>query len=169
MDVHLQKDTIFWEGEGSSINHSLSGFPSFAEATYSIGEYLASGYIDHLAPHWEEVHRRLFTSGSMNFLNATEWLNKGNWEEAGKIWNYIYKTGSKKAKMKAALNLAVAFERNGKINEAVDWASKAYTVLAQKNSEGNSGFKRYIIDFYRQLSIEKMERKKLEQQLGPLE
>ncbi|NPA36743.1 MAG: hypothetical protein GXO47_07830 [Chlorobi bacterium] len=169
MNVHLQKDTIFWEGYGNSLNQSLAGFPSFSDATHAIGSYLAYKYVDYVAPHWEEVTRRLYTSGNMNFLNATEWLNKGNWVEAEKIWNYIYRNGPEKARIKAALNLAVAFERKGNIKQAYEWAHKAYSILAEKEGSDNSGFKRYIIDLYTQMAVRMNEIKKLEEQLGPAE
>ena len=165
LNTHVQKDTIFWEGRGESLNSSASGFPGFKKATYEIGSYLANKYVDYLSPCWEEVSRRLFTNGNMNFQNATEWINKDNWLEAEKLWNYIYKNGSKSAKIKAALNLAVSFERAGDLDHAVEWAYNAYKTMLEK-SLGSEELNVYIIDYYRELTVRRMEKKKLIEQLG---
>jgi len=165
MNVHLQKDTIFWEGSGESMNGSVRSFPKFSDATYEIGSYLAYKYVDYLAPHWEEVTRRLYTNGNMNFQNATEWISKGNWEEAEKIWNYIYKNGSNSARIKAAINLAVAFERIGDIDNAIKWGYNAYESMLEKPNL-SAKTRVYIMSLYNDLTIRKREKRKLVEQLG---
>ncbi len=166
LNTHLQKDTIFWNGFGFSINSSLGTFIQFDKATKEIGLYLSYKMVDYLAPYWEEVIRRLYTSGNMHFLNATDWVNKDNWQEAEKIWNYIYTNGSKKAKIKAAVNLALSLERRGEINEATNWTSKAYTVMSEMKSEMKTKLKMYVINYYKDLLKRKKEYIKLVEQLG---
>ncbi len=165
LNVHLQKDTIFWENTGESINSSLRTFPEFKKATFEIGSYLAHQYVDYLSPYWEEATRRLYTNGNMNFINATEWVNKGNWLEAEKIWNYIYKNGSKKARIKAALNIATSFEKEGDIDNAISWAYKAYKTLIE-SSKGSTKLQLYVFSYYKDLSVRKREKRKLIEQLG---
>ena len=167
LNTHVQKDTIFWEGQGETLNSSVREFPDFKKATYEIGTYLAQKYVDYLSPYWEEVSRRLFTNGNMNFQNATEWINKGNWLEAEKLWNYIYENGSRSAKTKAALNLAVSFERAGDIDHAVEWAYNAYKTMLEK-AGGSAKLNIYVMDYYRELTVRRMEKKKLIEQLGEL-
>lgn len=166
LNFHLQQDTIFWDNIGSTLNGSLNPFISFDKATHKIGSYLSYQMVDYLVPYWEEVSRNLYTSGSMHFLNASDWVNRGNWEEAEKIWNYIYSNSSKKAKIKAALNLALAFERYGDIDEATDWAYKVYKILEENDTKTNSDINRYAVDYYINLSKRKQEYKKLIEQLG---
>jgi hypothetical protein len=165
MNVHLQKDTIFWEGSGESMNGSVSSFPKFSDATHEIGSYLAYKYVDYLAPYWEEVTRRLYTNGNMNFQNATEWISKGNWKEAEKIWNYIYKNGSNYSKIKAAVNLAVAFERTGDIDNAIKWSYNAYRKMIEKPNVP-ARMRVYIMSYYNDLTVRKREKRKLVEQLG---
>ena len=165
MNVHLQKDTIFWEGSGESMNSSVRSFPKFSDATHEIGSYLAYKYVDYLAPYWEEVTRRLYTNGNMNFQNATEWISKGNWEEAEKIWNYIYKNGSNSAKIKAAVNLAVAFERIGDIDNAIKWSYNSYQKMIEKPNVP-ARMRVYIMSYYNDLTVRKREKRKLVEQLG---
>ena len=165
MNMHLQKDTIFWEGTGESMNSSVRTFPKFSDATLEIGSYLANKYVDYLAPHWEEVSRRIYINGNMNFQNATEWINKGNWEEAKKIWNYIYENGSNSAKIKAAINLAVAFERIGDIDNAIKWGYNAYQKMMDKPNL-SAKTRLYIMSLYNDLTVRKREKKKLTEQLG---
>ncbi len=165
LNDNLQKDTIFWENTGESINSSLRTFPDFKTATYDIGEYLAGKYVDYISPYWEDATRRLYTNGNMNFINATEWVNRDNWKEAKKIWNYIYNNGSKKAQIKAALNIATAFEKDGDIDNAIAWAYKAYKNLIE-SSRGSTKLKLYVFSYYKELSVRKREKRKLIEQLG---
>ncbi len=166
LNVHLQKDTIFWDSNGSSINSSLNPFISFDRATHEIGRYLSYQMVDYLVPYWEEVTRHLYTSGSIHFLNATDWVNRDNWQEAEKIWSYIYSNGSKKAKIKAALNIALALERQGHIYEATDWAYKVYEIIERDGTKFSSNIHRYAVKYYINLSKRKVEYKKLIEQLG---
>ncbi len=168
LNIHLQKDTIFWDNLGSSLNNSLNPFMSFDKATHEIGSYLSYQMVDYLVPYWEEVSRNLYTSGSMHFLDATEWVNRDNWEEAEKIWNYIFTNGSKKAKIKAALNMALAFERDGDIDDANKWAHKVYKILEENGTETSSPINRYAVKYYINLSKRQQEYKRLVEQLGEL-
>ena len=166
MNIHLQKDTIFWDGFGSSVNSSLVAFIDFDKATHEIGLYLSYQMADYLVPYWEEVTRNLYTSGNMHFLNATDWVNKDNWKEAEKTWNYIYENSSKKAKIKASLNLALSLERRGEIDEARNWTSKAYTLLSEMKSETKTRLKIYVFYYHEDLKKRKKEYEKLVEQLG---
>ncbi len=166
LNVYVQKDTIFWDGFGLSINSSLSNFIQLDKATREIGSYLSYQLVDYLAPYWEEVTRQLYTSGNMHFLNATDWVNKDNWQEAEKTWNYIYENGSKKAKIKASLNLALSLERRGEIDEAKNWTSKAYTLLLEMKSLNKTKLKMYVVFYYKDLQKRTKEYEKLVEQLG---
>ncbi len=102
----------------------------------------------------------------MHFLNATDWVNKDNWQEAEKTWNYIYENGSKKAKIKASLNLALSLERRGEIDEAKNWTSKAYTLLLEMKSLNKTKLKMYVVFYYKDLQKRTKEYEKLVEQLG---
>ena len=166
MNVHIQKDTIFWDNIGYSINGSLNSFISFEKATHEIGKYLSYQMVDYLVPYWEKVNRHLYTSGSIHFLNATDWVNRDNWQEAEKIWNYIFSNGSKKAKIKAALNIALALEMQGHVEEATDWTFKVYKILDDDSTKTKNRINRYAIKYYLNLSKRKLEYEKLIEQLG---
>jgi hypothetical protein len=166
MNIHIQKDTVFWDNIGYSINGSLNPFVSFNKATHEIGSYLSYQMVDYLVPYWEKVSRHLYTSGNIHFLNATDWVNRDNWQEAEKIWNYIYSNGSKKAKIKAALNIALALEMQGHIEDATDWAFKVYEILDNDGTKTKNSINRYAVKYYINLSKRKLEYKKLVEQLG---
>jgi len=166
MKMHLQKDTIFWDSSGTSLNTSVRHLPDFGKATDEIGSYLAYKFVDYLAPHWEDVSRRLYTNGNMNFQNAAEWISRNNWQEAEKIWNFIYKNGSAKAKVRAALNLAVSFERDGDIDNAVKWGYNAYKSLLNRSNA--SALNLYVMKYYNELTVRKREKRKLVEQLGDI-
>ena len=166
MNLHIQKDTIFWDGYGASIKSAFALLPSLEKGSDEIAKYLSFKYADYLAPYWKTVTRRLYITGNIFFLNASDWVSKGNWEEAEKLWNYIYLNKSKKAKVKAALNLAVSMERKGDIDDAIRWAYAAYEILKEKKTTSNANLSNYAVNYYKRLTRRKREYKKLHEQVG---
>ena len=58
------------------------------------------------------------------------------WEEAAEIWrSLINNARESKTAGKAAHNMAVAAERAGHLESALDWANKAYLEFGNKSSK----------------------------------
>jgi hypothetical protein len=167
VNAYLQKDTIFWDGVGANVNDSFRSFPSFQLATKEAGMYAGEQFANYLSPRWESVERRLYTSGNIKFLNATDWVNADNWDEAERLWRFIHAHGSKNSRFKAALNMALSLERKGDIQEAVNWAYKAYSLrneqLGNGLTEEGPSYSTYL---YMDLCKRLVDLKKLDEQFG---
>ncbi|TAJ12007.1 hypothetical protein DMA11_14540 [Marinilabiliaceae bacterium JC017] len=162
---HVQRDTIFWDGEGGSFDWAMADFPSFPEAAGEVASYLGYQFADFTAPHWETVNRRMYTSGNVPFVNATDWINQNNWDEAEKLWRFVFENRKGKQKARAALNLALAMENKGRFKEALYWSHEAQCLYTDKSSFINAE-KKYAVWFYVEMAKRMREHNKIKQQVG---
>lgn len=92
-------------------------------------------------PTWETVSRVLFSNGNLN--KGVKLLNNQQLAEAIQIWETIYNNpkSNDKLKAKAALNITYAYESSDNIDNAIEWAEKAFieAVKAEKVTTDNNG------------------------------
>ncbi|WP_430812195.1 MULTISPECIES: DUF6340 family protein [unclassified Carboxylicivirga] len=162
----LQRDTLYWDGIGASIDASVMYFPSLKEATIELGSFLGATYADKLTPYWEPVERKVYTNGNPHFVSAIEWLNKDNRYEAEKMWGYVYAHGNSREKGKAAYNIAVSMELRGDLEQAVQWAYKSYEAFRTKGVVGSRQEVEDAKKLYQGLVIRYRDEKKLNEQVG---
>lgn len=125
-------DSIFWEGYGEEINEAIHDLPNqrriVREASQYAGEFIAKSFV----PYWETANRFYFPNGSVAMRDAAVAVHEDNWQEAVRLWESSYNgTKSAKRKMYAAYNLALGCEMQEKIEEAIDWATKAQQYAMQ--------------------------------------
>ncbi|TRX65884.1 DUF6340 family protein [Carboxylicivirga sp. M1479] len=163
-DVH--RDTLYWSGAGEEINASVAGFPSMSEATIETGQYLGTSYVDQIVPYWEAVARKVYTSGSAQFVNAAEWLNNDNRFEAEKLWGFIFEHGNSREKGRAANNIALSMEARGELKLAMEWAYKSYQAFEMKSQMGSYEERESSKKLYLDMVRRYRDQKKLNEQLG---
>lgn len=163
---NIQYDTIYWEGYGSGMNSSVSSFPSLKKGTVELADYMGRAFGNNIAPHWEHVKRKVYTTGSPLFVSAAEWLNKENRYEAEKIWGYIYEHGTNLEKGRAANNIAVSAEVRGEVKIASEWAYKSYNAYKEVADIIGYEEREYVKRFYSELAKRLREMKKLDRQVG---
>jgi len=158
LDAHLQRDSIYWE----------SSLPSVKDAIQTMAWHMGEKAIKRVAPYWETIERQYYSGGNSYFLRARDLQEANNWDEAAKVWYYIYENNKRKVKARAAFNLALSYEVRGNFDEAIAWAEIG------KNLIGGSGlvkesesfiFNKYHFDLLNRNS----QKKRIEEQLGPLD
>lgn len=93
-------------------------------------EYLANRLTKEILPHWQPVNRILFLNGKLK--KGYKLFNKGKIPEAIALWTDEYtREENKEIKIKAALNIALAYETTSQLEEAIHWANKAYSHAIQ--------------------------------------
>lgn len=157
----LQKDTIFWYGDGESIEASIFRFPTIGQANNQFAFYVGEHFVDKIVPKWERVQRRFFDEGGVYFNAATDWIAKNNYEEARKIWAYIYEHGKLLDQARAAHNVAVSLEKDGDIVNAAQWAYNSYEKYhevtgSMHEDEVSDSEKYYIYLTHRIKEVEKL-------------
>lgn len=120
-----------------------------AEVAHAAG----AGFSTHISPRAVSADRAYFKTGSKEIKAGAKAAKSGNWERAQKQWKAALDSDKDKVKGKAQLNLAVSYEREDKLDEAIKHARKASRLL-----EGEKGTADYLDAL--------IERKALEQKVG---
>ena len=109
-----------------------------------------------IAPVWITVNRPFYDSGKGKFddemARAARFARADQWEEAAQIWRNVIRQADAKTAGRAAFNMAVANERKGLLDSALEWAQRAYTDFNNKKARN------YIRDL--QIRISDQERLK---------
>jgi tetratricopeptide (TPR) repeat protein len=104
-----------------------------------------------IAPVWITVSRAFYDACKGNAAaqmeQAARYAKADQWEKAAEIWQALLKTSvDDKTAGRAAYNLAVANERAGMLESAVEWAQRAYTQYGNKKGQG------YIVELKNRIS-----------------
>lgn len=162
----VQRDTIYWSGEGATIQISLFNFPSLREANSEYASYIGQEMVKKIVPEWETVERNLFLEGNGYFVASADWLNSNNSAEAKKLWGYVYENGNKLDKARAAYNIAVVLEREGDVVHAMEWAYNSFKAYGLLKKAAYKEEKKDAKNYYIFLTRRKVEIEKLKQQVG---
>lgn len=110
-------DSLLWDWDPMLSDH---------EVVNDASSYAASTLVNQLVPHWKSVDRVYFDGGSPDMRDAAVSLREGDWQEASRIWKDLYDSAKKgKQKSRAAFNLALACEVQGKMEDANFWINEA--------------------------------------------
>ncbi|MDO4949198.1 MAG: DUF6340 family protein [Bacteroidales bacterium] len=117
-------DTIGWDaGYSMSLERLINESSTFAGETAT----------EHMLPHWKNVERYYYNSGSIETRDGAVFLREDNLEEAHKLWEQAYKASKGKKRMRTAYNMAVCTEREGLYDQALEYLNEAIS-LAPPNS-----------------------------------
>lgn len=119
-----------------------------------------ASYGMRIAPVWITVNRAFYDSGKGNasakMEEAARLAKADQWEKAAEIWQALLKTSiDSKTAGRASYNLAVANEKAGKLESAVEWAQRSYTKYGNKKGES------YIVELKNRIS----DQERLKQQI----
>ncbi len=144
-----------WTGSGSIEAEAYNDLPSkefgVGETSYSAGLL----YGMRIAPTFVYTNRDFYSKGDDRMKMASRYARSQRWKEAAGIWKQVMSGADRKLAGKAAFNMALACEAEGKLDSAKDWASKSYTQF------GNKKAKRYL----REINHRIFERKMLDEQM----
>ncbi|MGV8829682.1 MAG: DUF6340 family protein [Breznakibacter sp.] len=162
----VQKDTLFWSGEGLTPDLSVMEFPDYGTILSSLADFAGYNFSNQITPYWEPVSRVFFADGNEYFVNATAWTQNDNWEEAIKIWGYIYQNGKPLEKARAATNLSYAQEMKGQIDEAAIWCAKGLAIYDTLHAKNIDKEKAQVGVFFKELLKRQQDIARLKKQMG---
>lgn len=147
-------------GTGDTEQKAKSNLPSAYRIVEDISFDAGLDYGSRIAPTWTTLKRNYFSSAKGAYdeemKKAVRYVESGDWMKAAEIWQAVAdQKNDMKATGKAVFNIAVANECLGRLDSALDWATKAY------NEHGVSEAKAYIDT----LKMRQNDQRKLEQQL----
>ncbi len=119
---------------GDTEDQAKRNLPDQERITSEVSFLAGERYGMRIAPVWITVQREWFQKGKgvykENMEIAARYAKAGQWDRATEIWRAL--TGpdtDAKTAGRAAFNLAVAAERQGMLETALDWARRAYTTF----------------------------------------
>jgi len=119
-------------GRGINPMNAAQAIIGRKEAVMQISNRLGQDYALRILPYRHRVNREYYVKGTDNFEVGKRRAQTGNWDGAAELWEK--ETTNSKAKIagQAYYNMAIINEINGNLEEAIDWASKAYSDYSNK-------------------------------------
>jgi hypothetical protein len=120
---------------GNSARDLCSRFTPVKQALTETGIAVAIDLADEISTVWRTEHRAIYYKGDPELKHAADLVNANEWEQAMALWrNVAEKSKSKAVKSKAEMNLAVGYEIQGNLDEAISWAVKSYETMFRNNT-----------------------------------
>ncbi len=119
-------------GRGINPMNAAQAIIGRKEAVMQISNELGQDYALRILPYRHRVNREYYVKGTDNFEVGKRRAQTGNWDGAAELWEK--ETTHSKAKIagQAYYNMAIINEINGNLEDAIDWASKAYADYGNK-------------------------------------
>jgi len=139
-----------YAAEGDREKQARANLPDPVSRSFNLSYNAGQRYGMRIAPVWITVPRSFFPRGKGIYQDrmkqAARYVKGGNWEEAIGIWTELVDIADPKTAGRAAHNLAIASERIGKLEAAVEWAEKAWFDFGIKSSRNYLGVLRNRIE-----------------------
>ena len=121
------RDTLFYEDVDIYTSELMKRFTPVKSALSEAGIAVALDYSDIICTTWRPETRSIYIKGGKEFEQAAILVSNDEWDSAMKTWRQISDSkNSKGKKSKAEYNLAVAYEIQGDLENAVRWGVKSY-------------------------------------------
>lgn len=134
-------EEIGWDGSGRSENAAAAGLPDRVSMVNEVSYAAGRKYGMRIAPSWIRVRRQYYPKAKgdsqleADMAEAARFARIGKFAEAAVLWKPIAEDGTNpKAAGKAAYNMALAAEWEGKLDIALNWADKAYVQYGNKQA-----------------------------------
>lgn len=128
------------DARGDTEEAAKGNLPAQEAITQDVSFAAGELYGMRIAPVWVTISREWYTNGKgearTNMERAARYARTGEWEQASDIWMSVVNTAADpKNRGRAAYNMAVANEREGKLRAALQWARRAYTDFGNKKAQ----------------------------------
>ncbi|OFX59777.1 MAG: hypothetical protein A2046_08605 [Bacteroidetes bacterium GWA2_30_7] len=134
VDQNIFTDHKFWYGQGEKQEQALGRLPAQRSCIIEAGKFAGSQYGIRISPVWVSVSRAYYTKGVDDFETAKLKVRANQWAEAAEIWQKYVSNSDTKIAGRAAYNMALACEVDGKLDLAIDWAKKSYSEFKNKSA-----------------------------------
>lgn len=148
-------DTIDWSVEGDAWDECLNELPEAIDTYREYGYQVGYKYGKRLSPEWYEARRFYYRTGDREMIKAAKFADKGQWEEALKLWKSISESGKDITAAKASFNIALYYEMEDRLIPAIDWVTKSY-------NQNNDDYTKQYLEILEQRKLNKL---KLQQQM----
>lgn len=127
-DQHNYSKTNLWSAEAANRTQAAANLINKVAATQFVGRMAGASYAHRIAPMYVVSNRSFFrrskTSPSLEI--GSRQAEVGQWEQAIQTWKGALPAADSKTAARLSYNIAVAYEVMGDLNNAIDWAGRAY-------------------------------------------
>jgi len=128
VDSYTANNNKQFNAKGATPAIAQSGLPYKRNAINQCGFANGTIYGQRISPYWITVDRMYYKKGSDNLKLAAKYTKKNNWNEAIAIWKKEMSINpDKEIAGKACYNMAVACERDGNLQLALEYAQRSAT------------------------------------------
>ena len=127
LDEIIVNQTSTSSGRGISPTKAIEALKGRKEAVLQISTLLGQDYALRTRPYSIRVARDYYVKGTDNFEIGKRRAQTGNWNGAAELWEKELNNPKLKIAGRACYNMAIINEINGDLEQALKWASKAYT------------------------------------------
>ncbi|NND15912.1 MAG: hypothetical protein HKN89_06265 [Eudoraea sp.] len=126
LDEFSSREEIVTTGQGRTPVRALENLGSRHDDVVYQGKKSGSHYGSRLKPMERKIPREYFIKGSPSFEQAHKYALNEEWEKVKLLWVKEVNNPKDRVKQRACHNLAVWFEYQGNLKEAIEWATKAH-------------------------------------------
>jgi len=127
LDEYSVSESIESSGKGINPAVAAAALMGRKEAVKQCSYTGGQTYAYRILPYNIRVSRKYYVRGSDNFKIAKRRAQTGNWDGAAELWEREIGNSKRKIAGRAHYNMAIINEINGNLDEAIQWARKAYT------------------------------------------
>jgi len=128
LDYKLNTDTLYWESYERDLRTTFRNLPSIKSAASETGIRNALDFGKLIAPNWVEETRYYYVFEDTNIDKSVQLAADGDWNGAQDNWELYVGKGSSFKRSRIMLNLALAAEMTGDLEQAIEWAKKSQEV-----------------------------------------
>ncbi len=126
LDSYIYTFPKEFQSSGETHEAAKKSLPADTLSLYLAAGSAATTYADWVLPRGEKAMRRYYARGDSLMLVADEALREGKWGRAESKWNWLaYNSPDTTVQALASYNMALACERDGRLNQAAGFARRS--------------------------------------------
>lgn len=122
LDYKMNEDTLYWESYDVDLRKTFNKLPSIKAAAAETGIKNALDFSKLIAPNWTNETRYYYVLEDTNIDKSIQLATDGDWNGALENWKLYVSKGNSVNRSKIMLNLALASEMTGDLDQAIKWA-----------------------------------------------
>ena len=123
-------DTLYWYDSWWNITELFRRFPYVKKGLTEAGIDAALSLAEKIAPVWKPSKRAYFAGGSRVLRRTGSMVHDHDWETARGIWlEAAGKKNSASLRSRYEFNIALSYEMQGNLDEAIRWGLKSYETM----------------------------------------
>ena len=132
IDEYIYNKNMAFTGQGINPIKAVEAVKRRNETIQEYSQNVGIAYATRYIPNNVRISREYYITGSDNFKIAQRRALTGDWSGAADLWKQELNSSDAKVLGRAYYNMAISSEINGDLDQAISYASKAYSDYKNK-------------------------------------